>query len=57
MKSNTLMGQSAAEKTRGSPERYEAIETAPGRHVGGPVEPEPILPKSELGCGADKIAC
>ena len=24
------MGQSAAEKTRGSPERYEAIETAPG---------------------------
>ena len=25
------MGQSAAEKTRGSPERYEAIETAPDR--------------------------
>ena len=24
------MGQSAAEKTRGSPERYEAIETTPG---------------------------
>ena len=51
------MGQSAAEKTGGSPERYEAIETAPGPHVGDPVEPEPILTKSELGCGADKIAC
>ena len=51
------MGQSAAEKTRGSLERYEAIETAPGDPEKSLVEPEPILTKSELGCGADKIAC
>ena len=53
------MGQSAAEKTRGSPERFEAIRdcTEPAALAGDPVEPEPILPKSKLGCGADNIAC
>ena len=54
---NTLMGQSAAEKTRGLPERFEAIRDCTWPSEKSQAEPEPILTKSELGCGADKIAC
>ena len=54
-KLNTLRGQIATEKTRGSPERFLDGRdfTEPAALAGNPVEPEPILTRSKLGCGPD----